>query len=50
MAGPDTAVFDIDGTLLDSNYHHAVAWSRAFDQVLDRHVPVPDPPTHRHGR
>jgi HAD superfamily hydrolase (TIGR01549 family) len=40
MAGPDTAVFDIEGTLLDSNYHHAVAWSRAFDQVLDRHVPV----------
>lgn len=24
------AVFDIDGTLLDSNYHHTVAWSRAF--------------------
>jgi HAD superfamily hydrolase (TIGR01549 family) len=36
----DTAVFDIDGTLLDSNYHHALAWSRAFEQVLDRHVPV----------
>jgi HAD superfamily hydrolase (TIGR01549 family) len=40
MAAFDTAVFDIDGTLLDSNYHHAVAWSRAFEQVLDRHVPV----------
>jgi HAD superfamily hydrolase (TIGR01549 family) len=40
MASFDTAVFDIDGTLLDSNYHHAVAWSRAFEQVLDRHVPV----------
>jgi HAD superfamily hydrolase (TIGR01549 family) len=36
----DTVVFDIDGTLLDSNYHHALAWSRAFDHVLDRHVPV----------
>jgi HAD superfamily hydrolase (TIGR01549 family) len=36
----DTAVFDIDGTLLDSNYHHAIAWSRAFEQVLDRHVAV----------
>ncbi len=40
MAAFDTAVFDIDGTLLDSNYHHAVAWSRAFDAVLDRHVPA----------
>jgi HAD superfamily hydrolase (TIGR01549 family) len=36
----DTVVFDIDGTLLDSNYHHALAWSRAFEHVLDRHVPV----------
>ncbi|CAI9404647.1 HAD family hydrolase [Nocardioides sp. T2.26MG-1] len=40
MASFDTVVFDIDGTLLDSNYHHALAWSRAFEQVLDRHVPV----------
>jgi HAD superfamily hydrolase (TIGR01549 family) len=31
MALPlDTAVLDIDGTLLDSNYHHTLAWSRAF--------------------
>jgi HAD superfamily hydrolase (TIGR01549 family) len=29
----DTAVFDIDGTLVDSNYHHIVAWSRAFRSV-----------------
>jgi HAD superfamily hydrolase (TIGR01549 family) len=36
----DTVVLDIDGTLLDSNYHHAIAWSRAFEHVLDRHVPV----------
>lgn len=36
----DSVVIDVDGTLLDSNYHHAVAWSRAFDQVLDRHVPA----------
>jgi HAD superfamily hydrolase (TIGR01549 family) len=27
---PDTAVFDVDGTLVDSNYHHALAWFRAF--------------------
>jgi HAD superfamily hydrolase (TIGR01549 family) len=26
----DTAIFDVDGTLVDSNYHHALAWSRAF--------------------
>lgn len=26
----DTAVFDIDGTLVDTAYHHAMAWSRAF--------------------
>jgi HAD superfamily hydrolase (TIGR01509 family) len=25
-----TAVLDIDGTLVDTNYHHAVAWFRAF--------------------
>lgn len=29
-ASVDTIVLDIDGTLLDSNYHHAVAWARAF--------------------
>jgi HAD superfamily hydrolase (TIGR01549 family) len=27
---PDTAVVDVDGTLVDTNYHHAVAWARAF--------------------
>lgn len=26
----DTAIFDIDGTLVDSNYQHALAWFRAF--------------------
>lgn len=35
----DTVVIDIDGTLLDSNYHHCVAWSRAF-QAYDVSVPV----------
>ncbi len=24
------ALLDVDGTLIDSNYHHALAWSRAF--------------------
>jgi HAD superfamily hydrolase (TIGR01549 family) len=27
---PDTAVIDVDGTLVDSNYQHALAWFRAF--------------------
>lgn len=26
----DIAIFDVDGTLVDSNYHHALAWYRAF--------------------
>src|SRR3954454_14339645 len=26
----DTAVLDIDGTLVDTNYQHALAWFRAF--------------------
>ncbi|MEV7625228.1 HAD family hydrolase [Actinoplanes sp. NPDC089786] len=26
----DTAIFDVDGTLIDTNYHHAIAWYRAF--------------------
>jgi HAD superfamily hydrolase (TIGR01549 family) len=31
------AILDIDGTLVDTNYHHALAWYRAFrshDEVL----------------
>jgi len=24
------AIFDVDGTLVDSTYHHAIAWQRAF--------------------
>lgn len=35
----DTVVLDVDGTLLDSNYHHALAWARAF-AAADRPVPV----------
>jgi HAD superfamily hydrolase (TIGR01549 family) len=27
---PDTAIFDVDGTLVDTNYQHALAWYRAF--------------------
>ena len=40
MTSDDTTavLFDIDGTLVDSTYHHAIAWQRAFD----RHdLPIP---------
>ncbi|HEX4806303.1 MAG TPA: HAD family hydrolase [Conexibacter sp.] len=30
MPGERLAIFDIDGTLVDSTYHHALAWHRAF--------------------
>ncbi len=30
MADDSGVLFDIDGTLLDSTYHHALAWARAF--------------------
>lgn len=29
----DTALFDVDGTLVDTNYQHALAWYRAFRRV-----------------
>jgi len=35
----DTVVLDIDGTLVDSNYHHALAWARAF-RAAGRDVPL----------
>jgi HAD superfamily hydrolase (TIGR01509 family) len=36
---PRAAILDIDGTLVDTNYHHALAWYRAFRQS-DVHLPV----------
>jgi HAD superfamily hydrolase (TIGR01549 family) len=27
---PSAAILDVDGTLVDTNYHHAIAWYRAF--------------------
>ena len=27
---PPVAILDVDGTLVDTNYHHALAWYRAF--------------------
>jgi HAD superfamily hydrolase (TIGR01549 family) len=41
----DTVVLDVDGTLLDSNYHHTLAWARAFDSAG---VTVPMWRIHRH--
>lgn len=38
-------LFDIDGTLVDTNYFHAVAWQRAFRQE-GRQVPMTD--VHHH--
>ncbi len=35
----DTAIFDVDGTLVDSNYQHALAWYRAFRR-FDITVPL----------
>jgi HAD superfamily hydrolase (TIGR01549 family) len=29
----DTAIFDVDGTLVDTNYQHALAWFRAFRRL-----------------
>jgi len=29
---PPAAILDVDGTLVDTNFHHAVAWYRAFRQ------------------
>jgi HAD superfamily hydrolase (TIGR01509 family) len=36
---PTTAILDVDGTLVDTNYHHAIAWFRAFRRH-DLTVPV----------
>jgi HAD superfamily hydrolase (TIGR01509 family) len=42
---PAAAILDIDGTLVDTNYHHAIAWFQAFKQ--HGHV-VPLWRIHRH--
>ena len=39
------AILDIDGTLVDTNYHHAVAWYRALRQ---NEIVVPIWRIHRH--
>lgn len=35
----DTVILDVDGTLVDSNYHHTLAWARAFAEK-DLHPPL----------
>ena len=35
----DTVVLDVDGTLVDTNYHHVIAWDRAFREY-DVSVPL----------
>src|SRR4051812_20500455 len=42
---PPAAILDIDGTLVDTNYHHAIAWYRAFRQ---NGVTLPIWRIHRH--
>jgi HAD superfamily hydrolase (TIGR01509 family) len=39
------AILDIDGTLVDTNYHHAIAWYRAF---RDHGIVLPVWRIHRH--
>jgi HAD superfamily hydrolase (TIGR01549 family) len=39
------AILDVDGTLVDTNYHHAIAWFRAFRRSF---VTVPVWWIHRH--
>jgi HAD superfamily hydrolase (TIGR01509 family) len=42
---PPAAILDIDGTLVDTNYHHAIAWYRAFRQ---HEIVLPVWRIHRH--
>jgi beta-phosphoglucomutase-like phosphatase (HAD superfamily) len=42
---PPAAILDVDGTLVDTNYHHAIAWYRAFRQ---NEVLLPIWRIHRH--
>ena len=44
------AILDIDGTLVDTNYQHALAWYRAFRRARRRAADLAHPPPHRHGR
>jgi HAD superfamily hydrolase (TIGR01549 family) len=43
--GPPAAILDVDGTLVDTNYHHTLAWYRAF---IRHEVVLPLWRIHRH--
>ena len=45
MAEKLAAIVDVDGTLVDTNYHHALAWQRAFRR---NDIFVPAWRIHRH--
>ena len=45
MSDPRAAILDVDGTLVDTNYHHAIAWHRTF-RAFD--VTLPLYRIHRH--
>jgi HAD superfamily hydrolase (TIGR01509 family) len=42
---PPAALLDVDGTLVDTNYHHALAWYRAFRR---HEITLPVWRIHRH--
>lgn len=44
-SGPPAAILDVDGTLVDSNYHHALAWYRTF---REHEIVLPLWRLHRH--
>lgn len=45
VGGIEAMVFDVDGTLVDSNYENTLAWARAFKALG---IPVPTWRLHRH--
>lgn len=45
MTSADTAIVDVDGTLVDTNYHHTLAWYHAFRQF---DIVIPAWRIHRH--
>jgi HAD superfamily hydrolase (TIGR01549 family) len=45
MGKTPAALLDVDGTLVDTNYHHAIAWYRAFRQ---HNITLPLWRIHRH--
>ena len=44
-----TVILDVDGTLVDTNYHHAIAWYRGLHAAVQRDDPRSGPSTARIG-